>query len=153
MTIAKQNTASVRLCDVDRRWLLKWCGLVTCWTDGLGTGLGGELRQGNVALVIVLEPVGHDRAAIEAWVELPGQRRSILAPHVIPVSINLDGTLLHIDCPLVSVSLELAENRLLYARTPLLARAGFRAGSADPPTAELLPVASEDARSRRQVGT
>src|SRR5262245_49347250 len=107
-------------------------------------------------LVLGIEFSDRNRGTIEAWIEQPaseavgyasevGGRLHVLKRQPARFETATDGELLHIDAsiaepaepPIVSITMRLDRfgmQRLVYARTPLLERAGFAPGAYDPPT-------------------
>lgn len=106
-----------------------------------------------------VEIIARDRAMIEAWVETAHGRRSVLPRQLAGISCMLAGSMLHVDAfadgderaILAAISVMIDDHddfggRILYARTPLLAKAGFHPGSCDRPSLKRL-------ESRRHVAS
>ena len=70
-----------------------------------------------------------------------GARRTVLDRCAVRCDVCDDDDLLHVDVyrgdeRLLAATIDADSGRLVYARTPLLARTGLAAGAFDPPTAE-----------------
>lgn len=105
-------------------------------SDDAGRGLE------RLQVIVSVEPIDQHHAALEAWIERDGQPpRRLLERQIRRCVITEDGGLLHIDQPnhaerLLALTLSRCDDgpRLVYARTPLLSRAGFASSAFDAPT-------------------
>lgn len=104
-------------------------------------GVGGDAtRLERVRLVLIVEPVDHERARIEAWVDSPDARaRFVRTATTGRCAIAATAGLLNLDVfepdgrRLLAMSLDIESQRLAYAQTPLLRDVGFVGGTYDPP--------------------
>lgn len=120
-----------------------------CWTS---TRSVAEPKRphalGRVDFVLSVEPISPNRAMAEAWVESAGHRRSILTRQSVRCVMTCDNRVANLELSretsdgderLAALTLHIdmedqVSLRPLYARTPLLAEAGFAGGTYDPPT-------------------
>ena len=116
----------------------------------------GALRPRPIAFVVTLQSVDEHHALLEAWLETPTGLRNTFRRQPVTCAVTLDEGFVHVDAHLDGqrlVALSFAHpgandrhERILYARTPLLAEAGLAPGAYDPPTARLL-APEQDAAS------
>ena len=102
---------------------------------------GSVAGRGQIALVVAVEPVDASRAMVEAWLELPDRRQTLLEPQPASCAIASDGRMLHIDVhvdgePVLAMSTDVSADRLLYASSSLMRTSGLAVGALDPPSAE-----------------
>jgi hypothetical protein len=127
--------------------------LVVRWSAQMPHGLDGPAPQrsaGVVELVVALELVDGRCAIVEGWLAGPDRTQVLVPRQPAPCSLGLDHRLLHIDVSLndertLALSLEPDTERLFYARSALLGRAGLVAGAFDPPRMTVEAVAEEAA--------
>ncbi len=119
--------------------------LVIAWPCSRRTTNARDHRMlERVAFVLSAEPFDLHHATIEAWIESSdGSRALSLASQKCRCAASERLGMLHIDVHdergerLLALSLfdrSAATSALLYAQTPLIARAGFKAGALDVPT-------------------
>ena len=116
----------------------------------------GTLRPRPIAFVVTLQSVDEHHALLEAWLETPSGLRNTFRRQPVTCVVTIDEGFVHVDAHLDGqrlVALSFAHpgandrhQRVLYARTPLLAEAGLAPGAYDPPTARLL-APEQDAAS------
>jgi hypothetical protein len=121
---------------------VSWSRLVHPRHDAFGpsSAIGGtsESAQHSVEFVISLQLFAEDHMILEAWLELPLGRRTIFPRQPLTCRATLGGAMLHVDCfhderRLITASIH-EDGRIAYARSDLLAEAGFTGGAYDPPT-------------------
>lgn len=107
-----------------------------------------EGRLERISCVLSVQPLDAQHAAIECWIESGGVRlKTILQSTTRPCSINADAAMTHIDATaangtrLLALSINHADQRIVYAQSMLLREAGFGGGAYDPP---LLRAMTED---------
>ena len=127
-----------------RRIELRWTAVVSEANDRLKACAASRLSLCRVTFVIALLHINEQHAILEAWLETPSGRRTIITRRTVACEVAFDGTLLHIDAYLDSrriVALSMAPDdphqHLLYAQSPLPSEAGLGPGACDPPTAGL----------------
>lgn len=137
------------------RWQVRWSGVVSRWADPLGACRDGQ-RHARVELVVDLELLAASRVSAEAWIEVPSGRsaavrRQVLDRHVSEATVLHDGAMCHIDASLpsgdrLSITLDVVEDRVLYAQGTLDVRAGLPAGATGPP--RLRRIGADDGAER-----
>ena len=154
-------TASERAILDERNPLITRSALELRWTrlvhERLETTGSGDVPDAVTqpthqpqALVLSIAVLADDHAIFEAWLERPGGRRTVLSRQPLPCRITSEGSMHHLDCThegrrIVALTLG-AGGEVAYARSDLLAAAGFAGGSYDPPSARRLD-ARHDAAS------
>ena len=124
--------------------LLPWIGQTfeIRWSSTQAQQGDGALRRR--CFVLHIELLSQDQAAIAAWIESAHGQEFVLDRRTATALTELENGLLHIDvlehegnARMASLSIiasqSLQSARVLYARTELLAKAGFAVGSCDPP--------------------
>jgi hypothetical protein len=139
MTAIVHNSKTLALPLKERtgtRRVIAW----SCTRKARSVGDGRMLEQ--LEFVLSVQPLDHSHAMIEAWLESRGDRLRTIHPARQHRCQTTDGSgMLHIDARnehgecLAMLSLASRGDRedLLYARTVLLAQAGFVAGGYDAP--------------------
>lgn len=102
---------------------------------------GSVAGRGRIAMVVAVEPVDASHAMVEAWLELPDRRETLVELQPASCATATDGRMLHIDVhlngdPVLAMSTDVSADRLLYARSSLLRTSGLGVGALDPPSAE-----------------
>jgi hypothetical protein len=126
-----------------RRIEVRWSAIVAASSELFQAAAGTRPRAHcRLRFVIALQLVTSRRAMIEAWLEMPSGPRIILRRQPVTCTVHIQGRLLHVDAHLdgrrvLALSLK-STDRVMYARSPLPADAGFSPGACDPPTARLL---------------
>jgi hypothetical protein len=148
MTIADHSLTEPLALLRGRRLLVRWSGTFSVQSPPIPWPDGRRPDDPRLELVIALAPVRGDHAVIEAWLEAPGYRRSVLEAQPARCDVTRDGRLLHVDASVagrrvVSLSLDLEDDRLLFATSPLLRSAGLAPGAFDPPTLQHAVACSE----------
>ena len=144
MTISSTSLADLTLPTLaGRRIEVRWSAVVSSSSD-LFQPPAGARRAAHCRLrfVLALQLVNDRRALIETWLQSPSGLRTILRRQPVACAVSSHGRLLHVDAHLdgrrvLALSLASAD-RIMYARSPLPAEAGFAPGACDPPTARLL---------------
>ena len=123
---------------IGARFLIAW----TCTHMDSGGRRDARPGRARLQVVVSVEPIDQHHAALEAWIERDGQPlRRLLERQIRRCVITEDGAMLHIDQPdddecLLALTLSRSVDgaRLVYARTPLLSRAGFASSAFDAPS-------------------
>ena len=116
---------------------LRWSATISLANQPPGMDLDGASGHADVAVVVAVEPVDHQHVILEAWLELPRRRQTLLSRRTRRGQWIHDGRLAHLDVTDDGVHILRAtvadEDRLMFAATDLLAKVGFGPGTADPP--------------------
>ena len=121
-------------------WKLRWTGSASSWSGRFDQAALGGRRLAPIEFAIAVTFAGPDHVELDAWLELPVRREPVFSARELRAAIAFDGRLLHVDvqdhdgAPLLALSLDPHDERLVYVRTPLVDRAGLPAGTLDPPT-------------------
>ena len=130
-----------------------WTALVSRWRDPFATDCAASDGGGHrrVTFTVHLVPAGRDSAVIEAWLDLGGTRRTILAETSVRCEMTEGRALRHLDVYQYASRGDDAEDRLLalslnrqdesiFAQSALLRRVGLNGGGFDPPRTILQPA-------------
>lgn len=125
---------------------VRWSSLVHARHDTFGMNDEGTEECGDghrtVVFVFSIQLLAEDRAIFEAWLEFPKGRRMVLPRQPLSCVTSHDKAMLHVDCTLDGrrlIVLSISDDgRIAYAQSDLMAEAGFRGGTYDPPTARQL---------------
>ena len=119
---AHADSASI----IDQRLVIAW----PC-TRRAAAATRGRLLE-RVSCVVAVRLLDSQRASIEGWIESEGVRqRTVLHSATRPCAIESMAHLLHVDiraadgARLLVLTIDLANQRLLYAQSALLRDAGF----------------------------
>ncbi|MDY7110043.1 MAG: hypothetical protein SYC29_15535 [Planctomycetota bacterium] len=152
MTISPATLTDLTLSALSgRRIEVRWSAIVAASSTLFQADAGARsTAHCRLRFLIALQLVTARRAMIEAWLQTPSGPRITLRRQPVTCSVRIQGRLLHVDAHLggrrvLAVSLKSAD-RVMYARSPLPADAGFAPGACDPPSARLL-AAEPDAAS------
>lgn len=144
MTISPTSLTDLTLPALaGRRIEVRWSAIVASSSDLFQPPAGARrAAHCRLSFVIALQLVNDRRALIEAWLETPSGLRTMLRRQPVACAASIHGRLLHVDAHLdgrrvLALSL-VPGDRIMYARSPLPAEAGFAPGACDPPTACLL---------------
>lgn len=130
---------------------IRWSSLSPLKPDWLGSGHPEESvnnhRPRRIDFVLTIQILEADHAIFEAWIELPKGRKTILPRQPLSCETSSDETFLHIDCKhdgkrLLALSMT-SDESTTYAQSDLLAEAGFRGGTFDPPRIRRLEADSK----------
>ncbi|MHC4990787.1 MAG: hypothetical protein ACYTGC_07375 [Planctomycetota bacterium] len=149
MTQADHTLVNGLAKEIPSRWRVRWASTVTQWNDRFGVCAGNGGRSGHVELVVEVELSHRGRIVVSSWLELSGERRTVLPAQEVDGEVSIDQKLCHVDLRLgegehLAVTIDAADHRLYYAQGSLLARAGFVPGAFDPPRLEVDPASSPD---------
>jgi hypothetical protein len=138
---------------VGRTIRVQWSATIAAPRDRMKVCADRGSSVCEVSFVTAIELVSEHHALLEAWIAAPAGERPVLRRQPVTCTIASDDGLLHVDAELegrcvLALTLETVGEgeRVLYARTPLLAEAGFAPGAHDPPIA-VLTAEQHDAAS------
>jgi hypothetical protein len=145
MNTSEHNNVTERLLALKRGGLdVRWTRLTY---SALESATNGRPRHHEPqALVLSMQLLPDDHAVLEAWLEHPGGRRQVLDRAPFPCRATVDQDMIHLDCThdgrrLLALTID-GEGEIAYARSVLLADAGFSGGSFDPPSLRPVTVAA-----------
>lgn len=126
--------------------VVRWQSHLTPWSPRFAGLLAGS--HGRIDLAVTLQVELPDAAIVACWLDTPEGRRAVLARRRIPCRIGHDDSMVHIDAAddaqrVLCLTMSRAHDRVVYARTDLLASAGFAGGCYDPPTVALVSARAE----------
>lgn len=126
---------------------LRWRSHVSPWT----TRFGGQAPQAthtrvDFVVLVALETPG--RVVVESWLDAPERRVTVVARQSMPCVFSHDDTMVHLDVirgehRVLSLTLSRDHDRVVYARSDLIAKAGLGGGSYDPPSIEVVAARPE----------
>jgi len=116
---------------------------------------GGVPHLARVAFTLAVDVLDDQHAMIEAWTESPDHRGTVFHRQPVRCEIAHDDRFLHLDAIgddggrwlRLTISADESGDQLaddarpVFAQCSLLAHAGFVAGTFDPPTLHLQPIA------------